>query len=105
MELYADRIEVDMDDQPHALPAPRAFVWRGHCYQVVKVLRTWHDAGFANRGRQQRWWERRHRTYFRVQTYNGHTCDIYLDRGILPAAGTLVRMSNSLIIPITAPTE
>lgn len=81
MELYADRIQVEMDDQPRALPAPRAFTWRGQRYPVVRILRTWHDVGFADRGRPHRWWERRRRTYFRLQTESGDTWDIYLDRG------------------------
>lgn len=81
MQLYADRIEVEMDDGPRALPAPRAFLWRGGRYRVVKVVKAWHNVGFADRRRRHGWLERRRRTYFRLQTENGDTWDIYLDRG------------------------
>ena len=82
MELYADRIEVELEEEARPLASPNAFTWRGQRYGVVRVLRAWQDAGFADGGqRRHRWWERRHRNYFRVQTESGEIWDLYLDRG------------------------
>ena len=82
MELYADRIEVELEEEAPVLPGPKAFTWSGQRYVVVRTLRVWQDASFPDRlRRRHRWWERRHRNYFRVQTESGETWDLYLDRG------------------------
>ena len=81
MELYADRIEVELEKGVRALARPRAFVWRGQRYEVARILDAWHDAGFAGQLRTKHgWWDRRHRNYFRVETESGEVWDIYLDR-------------------------
>ncbi len=82
MELYADRIEVELEEGVRALARPRSFVWRGERHVVTRILDAWYDAGFADPLRRKHsWWERRHRNYFRVQTESGEVWDIYLDRG------------------------
>ncbi|HEY3398728.1 MAG TPA: DUF6504 family protein [Armatimonadota bacterium] len=81
MDIYAEPIFVEVRADQPVLPAPRAFVWRGQRYEVVRLLELWTDAGRADRSaRRHGWWERHHRNYFRVETQGGETWDLYLDR-------------------------
>ena len=51
-------------------------------YAIAEVLDSWHDYGFGKSpARRKRWWQRRHRTYFRVKTTAGEVYEIYFDRG------------------------
>lgn len=71
-----------MPAEPQVLPVPAAFTWRGSRYEIARLLERWTDAGFGDSGRgQHRWWERRHRNCFRVQTTDGQFWDLYLERG------------------------
>jgi hypothetical protein len=82
MDLLSEPVEVELSVGPEAVPAPRTFSWRGERYEVAQVLGVWTDAGFADRARRHHgWWERRHRNYFRLQTADGETWDLYQDRG------------------------
>jgi hypothetical protein len=51
-------------------------------YTIAHILESWHDYGFGRSftGRK-RWWQRHHRTYYRVKTTEGETFEIYFDRG------------------------
>lgn len=51
-------------------------------YTIADILESWHDYGFgkSSTGRK-RWWQRHHRTYFRVKTAEGEVFEIYFDRG------------------------
>lgn len=60
---------------------PEAFVWRGQEYVIARVLDTWFDYGWGPlQQRPKRWWQRRHRTYYRVETREGEVYEIYHDR-------------------------
>jgi hypothetical protein len=86
-------------DQPSALEkrpgVPNGFVWEGHTYRVVAVLREWHD--YRQRGKSESFYvkergsfrakamERRGtwgvgRDYYRVRADSGEVFDIYYDR-------------------------
>jgi len=51
-------------------------------YAVADILDSWHDYGFGRSpARRKRWWQRHHRTYYRVKTTEGEVFEIYFDRG------------------------
>jgi len=82
MELYADPIEVELDESRRVLAGPKTFVWREQRYVVERIIKMWSDSSRPDqRRRKHGWWERRHRDYFRVQTESGEVWDIYRDRG------------------------
>lgn len=76
-KFYSQEIQVKAGQKPGI---PSAFVWRGREYRIQEVWGEWPDYGFGPLPRG-RWWQRRHRTYFRVVTEEGEVFDIYLDRG------------------------
>jgi hypothetical protein len=61
-------IEVTFEKKPGP---PTSFTWRDEEYAVVEVLRAWTDHGFGPFRKGGRWWQRRHRDYFRVRTEDG----------------------------------
>lgn len=64
----------------HRPGLPEAFLWRGKEYRIREIWGEWPDYGFGRAGKG-RWWQRRHRTYFRVVTEDEEVFEIYLDRG------------------------
>ena len=61
---------------------PVSFTWQGRRHQIVRVRRTWFDYGWGPlRPGWGRWWQRRHRTYYVVETEEGAVYELYLDRG------------------------
>ena len=70
---------------------PSRFTWQERTYQVVEVLRAWHD--YARRGRMAQNMRKTHlrtaarrgswgvgRDYYRVWTGSGEVFDLYYDR-------------------------
>lgn len=76
-EFYSQEIQVIVGEKTGV---PTAFIWQGREYRIQEVWGEWPDYGFgaAPRGR---WWQRRHRTWFRVVTTEDEVFEIYLDRG------------------------
>jgi hypothetical protein len=64
----------------HRPGIPVAFLWRGKEYHIQEIWGEWPDYGFGST-QTGRWWQRRHRTYFRVVTEEKEVFDIYIDRG------------------------
>ncbi len=78
-EFIGKPIEVEVA-QPGSEPA--WLVMDGHRLKVDEVLCSWQDYGFGGAHPAARTWRtRRHRNYYRVRCEDGHTYDIYLDRG------------------------
>ena len=52
-------------------------------YVISEIIDDWQDYGFgpADARRKRRWWQRRHRNYYRVKTEGGEVFEIYHDRG------------------------
>jgi hypothetical protein len=51
-------------------------------YAIADILDSWHDYGFGkSSAHRKRWWQRHHRSYFRVKTTEGEVFEIYFDRG------------------------
>jgi len=77
-QFFCEKIEVEI-----RAAGPEALLWRGKRYEVREVLRAWHDFGFPLGMRPKRagWRVRHRREYFRVLTKDGHTFELYHDRG------------------------
>ncbi len=77
--FICEPIEVILDGM---VKRPISFQWKGMGYRVVEIWAEWQDAGFGpippGRGK---WWQRRHRNYYRVVTHTGEVFEIYFDRG------------------------
>ena len=51
-------------------------------YTISDILDSWHDYGFGKSpAHRRRWWQRHHRTYYRVKITEGDVFEIYFDRG------------------------
>lgn len=74
------RVEVTLGGDPILLPV--SFRWEGREYAVAEVLARWFDYGFGPQARPSpKWWQRRHRNYYRVRTADGEVFELYFDRG------------------------
>ena len=67
--------EIEVEGAEDAPRRPVAFKVGGHRYVVAAVLSTWEDEEPGGRTRRQR----RHRTFYRLRTEEGHLFDIYFD--------------------------
>jgi hypothetical protein len=99
LTFIGEPIEVEFDEQPalEKVPhCPQRFVWRGEVWNVLEMLREWHD--YRRRGYMGRNMAPQHlelarrrgswgvgRDYFRVCTDVGRVFDLYYDRA--PSAG------------------
>jgi hypothetical protein len=77
-EFIDETIEVSFARKPGP---PTSFLWRGEEIAVAEVLRGWADHSFGQFKYPARWWQRRHRNYYRVRTEQGEIVEFYLDRG------------------------
>lgn len=78
-EFYSQEIQVETGERPGV---PRGFTWQGKEYRIQEIWGEWPDYSFGLTLRDRvRWWQRRHRTFFRVVTDGGEVFEIYLDRG------------------------
>jgi hypothetical protein len=51
-------------------------------YQIAEVVAMWQDYGFGKvHPRRPKWWQRHHRSYYRVRTTEGEVYEIYYERG------------------------
>jgi hypothetical protein len=78
-EFYSEEIEVARDEKTKN---PVSFVWREKEYLIKEIIAFWPDFSFPKSGaKRKKWWQRRHRNYYRVLTQEEHTFEIYFDRG------------------------
>lgn len=78
-QFYSDEIEVIRDEKTKN---PISFIWRGREYKIKEVIAFWPDFSYSKSGaRRKRWWQRRHRNYYRVLTEDEEVFEIYFDRG------------------------
>ena len=77
-EFVGEAIHVDKQGAE-----PVSFRWRGRQYRIRRVRQSWFDVGFgrAASGIRKGWWQRRRRTFYRVETQDGQLFEIYWDRG------------------------
>jgi len=77
--FFSREIEVTVSGE---LRAPVSFRLGEQEYAISDILQAWHDYGFGSSPlRRRRWWQRRHRNYYRVKTTQGEVFEIYHDRG------------------------
>jgi hypothetical protein len=78
-EFYSEKIEVARDEKTKI---PVSFVWRDKEYKIKEVIACWPDYSFPKSGaKRKRWWQRRHRNYYRVLTDEDFVFELYFDRG------------------------
>jgi hypothetical protein len=78
-EFYSEKIEVIRDEKTKN---PVSFVWRDKEHKIKEVIASWPDYSFPKSGaKTKRWWQRRHRNYYRVLTDREEVFEIYFDRG------------------------
>lgn len=77
--FYSEKIEVVRDEKTKN---PVSFVWRHRQYKIKEVIACWPDYSHSKSGaKTKRWWQRRHRNYYRVLTEEDEVFEIYFDRG------------------------
>ena len=78
--FIGEEVEVEMAGDPVLEPA--LIRWAGREYRVAEMLTRWFDYGFGPvLSAQPKWWQRRHRNYYRVRTEDGYVFELYFDRG------------------------
>jgi hypothetical protein len=78
-QFFSKEIEVTLGGE---FRAPLSFRLGTEEYVISDILETWSDYGFGlSPLRRGRWWQRRHRNYYRVKTNQGEVFEIYYDRG------------------------
>jgi hypothetical protein len=78
-EFYSEKIDVIRDEKTRN---PVSFVWRDKEYRIKEVIASWPDYSFPKSGAKiKRWWQRKHRNYYRVLTDDDEVFEIYFDRG------------------------
>ena len=78
-EFYSHEIEVIRDEKTKC---PISFTWKGKEYKIKEVIAFWPDFSYPKSGaKKKRWWQRKHRNYYRVLTEEEAVFEIYFDRG------------------------
>ena len=78
-EFISDEIEVTRDERTRS---PISFTWREKEYRIKEVIAFWPDFSHSESGSKgKRWWQRRHRNYYRILTDEEEVFEIYFDRG------------------------
>jgi hypothetical protein len=61
---------------------PASFRLDDREYLIAEIIDSWHDHGFGRSPlKRKKWWQRRHRNYYRVKTTEGEVFELYYDRG------------------------
>ena len=63
--FISEEIEALFDQEPvleKRTSVPDGFIWRGHTYRVVSLLREWHD--YTPRGKSKAMYEKEHGAYW-----------------------------------------
>jgi hypothetical protein len=88
-EFLSDEIKVIRDEETRN---PISFIWRDKEYWIKEIIAFWPDFSYSESGsKRKRWWQRRHRNYYRVLTEEEEVFEIYLDRGSKREAWILYR--------------
>jgi len=80
MEFIGRPVEVEWV-QEAGWKRPVTFVWDGRTWRVKAVVARWDDYGFGVAApSRKKWYQRRHRTCYEVETEEGERFHLYLDR-------------------------
>jgi len=78
-QFFGREVDVSVSGE---VKAPVSFRVDEREYVISEIIAAWPDHGFGpSTGRGKRWWQRRHRNYYRVKTTEGEVFEIYYDRG------------------------
>lgn len=78
-QFFSREIKVDVSGE---VKVPTSFRLGDREYEISEVIEAWQDHGFGRSPRRRRkWWQRRHRNYYRVKTTQDKVFEIYYDRG------------------------
>ena len=78
-QFFGKEIKVTVSGE---VKVPTAFCLGEREYAISEIIDAWPDHGFGpSSSRHKRWWQRRHRNYYRVKTTEGEVFEIYYDRG------------------------
>ena len=78
-QFFGRQIDVTVGGE---IKVPVSFRLDDREYLISDIIAAWHDYGFGKSpSRRKRWWQRRHRNYYRVKTTDGEVFEIYYDRG------------------------
>lgn len=78
-EFVSEEIDVTHDEMTRN---PASFIWRGKEYKIKEVIAFWPNFSYPKSGgKRKRWWQRKHRNYYRVLTEGEEIFEIYFDRG------------------------
>lgn len=81
MEFIGREIRVEWVQEP-GWKRPVALLWDGRTLRVSTVIARWDDYGFGLAApRRKKWYHRRHRTWYEVETEGGDRFRLYMDRG------------------------
>lgn len=80
MEFIGRTVQVDWV-QEAGWKRPVSFTWGDRTYRVKAVVARWDDYGFGTAApSRKKWYQRRHRTCYEVETEDGMRFRLYLDR-------------------------
>jgi len=78
-QFFGREIDVTVSGE---VSVPVSFRLGSREYEISQILDAWHDYGFGRSPlRHRKWWQRRHRNYYRVKTTQDDVFEIYYDRG------------------------
>ncbi len=78
-QFFSREVEVTVGGE---VKVPTSFRLGKREYVISHILEAWHDYGFGRSPlRHRKWWQRRHRNYYRVKTTQDEVFEIYYDRG------------------------
>ena len=78
-QFISKEIEVTVSGE---VKSPTSFRLGDREYVIAEITEAWPDYGFGKSlSGRKRWWQRRHRNYYRVKTAEGELFEIYHDRG------------------------
>ncbi len=79
-QFFGREVEVTVSGE---VKVPASFRLDEREYVISEIIAAWPDHGFGPSAehRKKRWWQRRHRNYYRVKTTEGEVFEIYYDRG------------------------
>ncbi len=77
--FIGQEVEVRLEGE---VKEPAAFTFEGRERRIVEVVESWHDLSYGgDPSRRHRWWQRRHRTCYRVRTEDCEVFELQHERG------------------------
>jgi len=79
-QFFGREVEVTTGGE---VKVPISFRIDDHEHEIAEIVDDWQDYSFgpSDARRKRRWWQRRHRNYYRVKTTGGEVFELYYDRG------------------------